>query len=473
MAVNKRPGQKQEVDLEATDELPALELADSPEAQINTDIFPAPVIPAGMADLADSLRDVETRLQRKSERVHQLEAELAAAAESLRQLNDRTQQQEAAAAARETALQAQVADLQQQLTALQAEGAARQNELQDARRELAEQRAALNDARQQLAQRTGERAWQEQDLAEWRRRTERQHEALCTWQGFRSISEALLGESEQALYNVETGHAAQLAAVQARVTAVESDLAAARAESARRIAALEAAAQRAEELQQSTAGELSAAKDGIAVLTADLAAREASIAELQSQLAELRAIEEKARRGAAVHDEQMQQIASLEEELEEAQHSGGEIAQQLRAALERIQRLETEAHAGAALLGNLQQNIERLGRDDTGARPVVKEPPVEVGLRVLIRQEGGANVVYPLGKRTTIGRTSENDIQIDTSYVSRHHAVLLSSGDRCIVEDLHSTNGVLVNGRRVGRQILQDGDTVTVGKTEFKYQQRS
>lgn len=473
MAVNKRPGPKLEVDLEATDELPALDFADSPEAQINTDVFPAPVIPAGMADLADSLRDVENRLQRKSERVHELEGELAAAAESLRQLNDKAQQQEAAAAAREAAQQTQIADLQQQLTALQAEGAARQNELQDARRELAEQRAALNDARQQLAQRTGERAWQEQDLAEWRRRTERQHEALCTWQGFRSVSEALLGESEQALHNIETGHAAQLAVVQARVSTMESDLAAARTDSTQRIAALEDAARRADEQRQATAGELSAAKEKVATLTADLSAREASIAGLQSQLAELRAVEEKARRGAAVHDEQQQQIASLEEELEEAQHSGGEIAQQLRAALERIQRLESEAHAGAALLGNLQQNIERLGRDDTGARPVLKEPVVDVGLRVLIRQEGGGNVVYPLGKRTTIGRTAENDIQIDTSYVSRHHAVLLSSGDRCIVEDLHSTNGVLVNGRRVGRQILQDGDTVTVGKTEFKYQQRS
>jgi pSer/pThr/pTyr-binding forkhead associated (FHA) protein len=51
--------------------------------------------------------------------------------------------------------------------------------------------------------------------------------------------------------------------------------------------------------------------------------------------------------------------------------------------------------------------------------------------------------------------------------------VLLSSADNCIVEDLNSTNGVLVNGRRVGRQILHDGDTVKVGKTEFRYQQRS
>ena len=117
--------------------------------------------------------------------------------------------------------------------------------------------------------------------------------------------------------------------------------------------------------------------------------------------------------------------------------------------------------------------MERLGRDDTGARPVLKEAPLENIVRVLIRQEGGAEVMYPIGRHTTVGRTPENDIQIDTTYISRHHAVLLSSADACIVEDLNSTNGVLVNGRRVGRQVLHDGDTVTIGKTEFRYQQRS
>lgn len=473
MAVNKRPGQKLEVDLEATDELPAPDFSDSAEAQINTDVFPAPVIPAGMADLADSLRDVEHKLQRKSERVHQLEVELIAAGDSVQQLTNRLQQQELAASEREAALQKQLTDLQQQLSLLQTQSASRQNELHDARRELGEQRSALHDAQQQLMQRSGERAWQENDLADWRRRAERHYEALSTWQGFRSMSEALLGESEQALHAAEAGHAEQLITVQTRVTAMESELAAARTESAQRIAALEDAARRADELQHSTLRELAAANEKAAALAAELSARGAVISQLQSQLEELRAVEEKARKGAAAYEEQLRQIQSLEEELDQAQHSGGEIAQQLRISLDRIQRLESEAHAGAALLGNLQQNIERLGRDDTGARPALKETTLDVGVRVLIRQEGGADVVYPLGRRTTIGRTVENDIQIDTSYVSRHHAVLLSSGDHCIVEDLHSTNGVLVNGRRVGRQILQDGDTVTVGKTEFKYQQRS
>ena len=136
-------------------------------------------------------------------------------------------------------------------------------------------------------------------------------------------------------------------------------------------------------------------------------------------------------------------------------------------------RLESEAHASAALLGNLQQNMERLGRDDTGSRPALQDVTLEIPRARADPPGGWRRGGVSLGRRTTIGRTPENDIQIDTTFISRHHAVLLSSPDHCIVEDLNSTNGVLVNGRRVGRQVLRDGDTVTIGKTEFRYQQRS
>jgi hypothetical protein len=187
----------------------------------------------------------------------------------------------------------------------------------------------------------------------------------------------------------------------------------------------------------------------------------------------MRATEEKARLGAARFDAQQQQIEALQAQLAAATEALREAEAQLLRAGERVKRLESEAHAGAALLGNLQQNMQRLGRDDTGTRPALQMESGEIALRVLIRQEGGSDVVYPLSRRTSIGRTPDNDIQVDTTFISRHHAVLLSNSDHCIVEDLNSTNGVLVNGRRVGRQILHDGDMVTVGRTEFKYQQRS
>ena len=68
-------------------------------------------------------------------------------------------------------------------------------------------------------------------------------------------------------------------------------------------------------------------------------------------------------------------------------------------------------------------------------------------------------------------------MQIDSSSVSRHHALILVGPRDSIIEDLNSTNGVLVNGRKVSRQMLNDGDAVTIGEIQFRYvvrpQQRS
>ncbi len=64
-------------------------------------------------------------------------------------------------------------------------------------------------------------------------------------------------------------------------------------------------------------------------------------------------------------------------------------------------------------------------------------------------------------------------MRIDTKFVSRHHAVVLAGPQQTVVEDLRSTNGVTVNGRRVTRAVLRDGDVVHVGKTQFRFVQRT
>jgi chromosome segregation ATPase len=224
MSVNKRPGPALDIDLEATDELPALVLPDSSEAQINTDIFPSPVIPAGMAELADSLRDVEHRLQRKIERVRKLEAELQLSAAQQQALDARLREQSEAAATREAALRAELAAASAQSNALADKQAATQSELDAVRDVLQQQRLALTAAQAQLSRQNSERSNQDHDLVEWRRRAERAYEALTTWQGFRSVSEALLGESEAALQKVTSQHAAELSVVQGRESALEIEL---------------------------------------------------------------------------------------------------------------------------------------------------------------------------------------------------------------------------------------------------------
>ena len=74
-----------------------------------------------------------------------------------------------------------------------------------------------------------------------------------------------------------------------------------------------------------------------------------------------------------------------------------------------------------------------------------------------------------LGRKTSIGRTPDNDLQIDAKYVSRHHAVILVGPVHTIIEDLNSTNGVLVNNRRVTRHTLKDGDQVAVGRSLYRF----
>jgi hypothetical protein len=127
-----------------------------------------------------------------------------------------------------------------------------------------------------------------------------------------------------------------------------------------------------------------------------------------------------------------------------------------------IRRLERSASTNANALGRLQTSIERLGTTPAPAAPA-SEFTAE-----LVRLDGDQHTAYPLARRTRIGRTPGCEMQIDSQSVSRNHAVLLKGTRELIVEDLNSTNGVLVNGRKVSRQVLSDGDVLTIGETQFR-----
>jgi hypothetical protein len=71
--------------------------------------------------------------------------------------------------------------------------------------------------------------------------------------------------------------------------------------------------------------------------------------------------------------------------------------------------------------------------------------------------------------RFLIGRTPENDMQIDSQFISRHHAQIITTQNSCIVEDLNSTNGMSHNGKRIRRRVLNDGDVIQIGEHELAY----
>jgi type II secretory pathway predicted ATPase ExeA len=90
--------------------------------------------------------------------------------------------------------------------------------------------------------------------------------------------------------------------------------------------------------------------------------------------------------------------------------------------------------------------------------------------RILLASEGKTVLERELRPgRLVIGRTPDNDLQIDSKFISRHHCQIVTQMDSCLIEDLNSTNGIYVQSRRVRRHNLNDGDVVQVGQHEIMY----
>ncbi|MBU1627240.1 FHA domain-containing protein [bacterium] len=71
----------------------------------------------------------------------------------------------------------------------------------------------------------------------------------------------------------------------------------------------------------------------------------------------------------------------------------------------------------------------------------------------------------PLNKPTiTIGRSPNNDIKIDNPAVSQIHAQVTFINDQYIVEDTKSLNGTFVNGKKISKYVLKNGDQIKIGK---------
>jgi general secretion pathway protein A len=127
-----------------------------------------------------------------------------------------------------------------------------------------------------------------------------------------------------------------------------------------------------------------------------------------------------------------------------------------------------------AAVGELQW-VEYLARTNSLDSPSTEIVPAAGGkpdviARVLIAHDGQTVAERQLlSGRFIIGRTTDNDLQIDSKYVSRHHCQIISTPDGSVIEDLNSTNGIYVKHKRVRKHNLNDGDVVLVGKHELMY----
>jgi general secretion pathway protein A len=129
----------------------------------------------------------------------------------------------------------------------------------------------------------------------------------------------------------------------------------------------------------------------------------------------------------------------------------------LAAAIEELQWVEFAAGVNRMQMANLEHTIP-----DAETGPTVG--------RILLASEGKTVMERELKPgRLVIGRTADNDIQIDSKFISRHHCQIVTQTDACLIEDLNSTNGIFVQSKRVRRYNLNDGDVVKVGQHEIMY----
>jgi len=91
--------------------------------------------------------------------------------------------------------------------------------------------------------------------------------------------------------------------------------------------------------------------------------------------------------------------------------------------------------------------------------------------KLVLRFNGDFVKEYELDKETlTIGRKSGNDIHIDNLAVSGNHAKILTILNDSFIEDLDSTNGTYINGEKITKHALQNGESIVIGKHELKYE---
>ncbi|BDU68348.1 hypothetical protein GETHOR_04490 [Geothrix oryzae] len=90
--------------------------------------------------------------------------------------------------------------------------------------------------------------------------------------------------------------------------------------------------------------------------------------------------------------------------------------------------------------------------------------------KLLVHESAGIREFEIVDEEVHMGRELDNTLRLPDPSISRHHCVIRKVGGGYEVQDLQSSNGVLVNGNRVQSSPLRDGDRVTLGQVQLTFQ---
>ena len=130
-----------------------------------------------------------------------------------------------------------------------------------------------------------------------------------------------------------------------------------------------------------------------------------------------------------------------------------------------------------------RQRDEPVSQVTPGATMIYKAKPPQPTEAVSAAELGVEEETYSLtlngrthavaGRKVALGRSKDCDVQVEDPNVSRRHAELRREGPAWWIVDLDSTNGTELNGKRVQKAKLNDGDTITLGGASLLFAKRT
>ncbi len=127
----------------------------------------------------------------------------------------------------------------------------------------------------------------------------------------------------------------------------------------------------------------------------------------------------------------------------------------------------------------LHQYLEFEAREETDDAAVTDAPPRLTRAQVRVARQGKLIQLVPAGDprvfsvtddKFQLGRAADNDLILADGHVSGHHARITLDGDRFLIEDTHSSNGIRVNGTPVFRTALYGGEVIEVYPYRFRFE---
>lgn len=117
---------------------------------------------------------------------------------------------------------------------------------------------------------------------------------------------------------------------------------------------------------------------------------------------------------------------------------------------------------------NIQAPSKLIKIDD----PISITTPRSYALLIVEREDSEASEYIALfNVPVTLGRSPDSDLQLYDDAASRYHAKIAMQKDQFIIDELNSSNGVIVNGERVyQRQTLNSGDSIEIGNTTLRFE---